>query len=267
MALTGGSVQTGIKGEYSLPVGSVFREAWENVNGIKKYFVVGQIYVLVVLCVLSLLVVFFFMLFKNHMPANMAEVLNLIMEIVFIDLTLCAIAYLNRISIRHLAGFDVDETGLFKHFKQFKRMIVFSAGYTIFTLIVSVLFGFFAFFLFSLAYRGSTDFAWLCYLGSVVLVVAGYLILSFATTLANLTLPIAMDREISVIKSFQIFFLTLIRHWVSVLWINFLCIVILALSCIPFGIPLIWTVPWVFNTNAVILRRSIGLKTTQDAVK
>lgn len=255
-----GSIETGIRGEYELPIRQVFAAAWQNVEGLKKPFVMGQLYV--VCWLLLIMLVGMLCLIVLGLIPMLGPIANILFQVVIYAFTLTFAAYLNQMAVSHLLGHEVTEKGIFKYFKYLPRMIGPAIVFGVMNFLICLVFagGAFLFGIFATGHGAELSVKTLLFMMmGVVCLILFYLFLSVLTSVFNCALVIAIDRDIKPLKAAHIYFLVLLRRLPQVMGINILCGLILALSCIPLGIPLIWTAPWVFSVNAVVIKRSIGL--------
>ncbi len=94
----------------------------------------------------------------------------------------------------------------------------------------------------------------LTYVGILLLVIPGiYLSVAYL-----LTFPLIGDRGLSPWAAMETSRKAITRKWFRVLGLMFLTGLLVMLSAIPLGIPLIWTLPWGMMVIGVLYRRVFG---------
>lgn len=261
-----GSLESGLKGHFTLPLRSVLNQAWSNVDGTKGVFVTAQ---LITLCftMLVLLIAILGMISLGAVIPGVDRLAQMIASFIGGAWSICSFAYLIRISLKKLGGHTVSAKGYFKHFHYYAQAL---ALYLLQFIVIMVLAGIAFILLMVVMYlsAGTVDHHLsamsleqksMLLICALFIVAIAFFIYSFFATVFMLAIPVAMDRRIKVWLALRLVFTSLRKKWLSVIKINFALTLILILSMIPFGIALIWTMPLYFNTLAVIYDRALGL--------
>lgn len=72
---------------------------------------------------------------------------------------------------------------------------------------------------------------------------------------------LAADRELAPIEAVKISYFGLRGNVLSILRLQLICFVVVLVSAIPFGIGLIWSVPWAVCVQGETFRRTFGVET------
>ena len=264
-----GNIESGLKGQYDVDLKSILSLAWENVSGSKAAFVSGQLMALCAILFSALLTMIVVIALAFVFPPAF-HLVNVLPSCVGGAIGICSMAFLNRIAFKKFTGRSVNAKGYFKVLKRFWPGL---AVY-IFQFVVLLIIGgimtiiFFGYVLLVLgqipneaahqAVHGTE--ALILGLGMVVCVAIAIILNSFFVTLANLTIPVAMDRHIGFFFAFKLLFAAMRRRYFSIIWLNTVIMAICLVSMIPFGLGLIWTMPLAFNANAILYDRMFGIK-------
>lgn len=264
-----GSLETGLHGQYELPVKSVLSQAWGNVHGTKASFVSGQL-ITVFFTMLVLLAITLICLALERVIPGFDGVTQLITSLVAGGWSVCSFAYLMRIAFNRLIGKPVNAKGYFKHFNYYGQGV---ALYLLQFVAIFVLGVIFIGLMLLVSYfvlgkdvgydvkhlSGGSDAALL--IPGIILLICAFFLYTFFASLLMLVIPVAIDRNIRVMLALRIVFTTLMKKWCSIIKINVVLTLILIASAIPLGLGLIWTMPLYFNSLAVIYERALGIKT------
>lgn len=91
----------------------------------------------------------------------------------------------------------------------------------------------------------------LCVLGILVLI---YLAVGFA-----FAMPLIVDRFLKGWESLNVSRKVVTHHWFKLFFQLLFAGILFILSAIPLGIPLIWTMPWVYNVISITYRELFGI--------
>ncbi len=267
-------------GRFNLSVNSIFKEAWQNVYGIKGPIFMAEIYLIFIAFL------FFFLasligLFLISVLPDLKPILHLITAFVSGGLLICGIAYLNRLSIKKISGFAIELT--FRSF--FRSYAYLSEAVGLYFLNVICLIILLGLFFLSLLFAGilldgtaaiASNFSagsWVMLdthhvvVRNFVLVLlalelfVAFCIYSFFSTVFQMAIPVAMNQKIRVFLALKLIFISFSRVFFQIIVINILAFVLIFISAIPLGIGLIWTLPLAYNLNASIYKQVLGLAT------
>ena len=236
-----GSIEKALQGNYELQFKPILEEAWAKTKGVKGLLWLSFSVFLLSSVILEL--VFGFVLgslMGSNNPDFILELaqeqnsfqfilefftLSLALEQIFSAITggLTAPLLLGwvMISIYRAAHHPYSYHLIFKYFSHYR-----------------VLFG--AYFLTTL----------LTYLGLLLFVLPGiYLAICY-----SFVLPLLMDRQLSIWQAMKISRKAVTRHWFKIFGMTLLVVLILAVSLIPLGIGLIWSLPF----TSLVFRHSLS---------
>lgn len=270
------NLDKGLKGEFDLPLRAVFREAWHNVKGLKGAVFAGELYSIILVLVIAivgfLLAAIVGFLFGELVRRLMMDLSAIISGAAMI----CAVAFLNRLAMRKLAGREITQKQFFKPYRYFYQAV----GIYILNMLCMVpmmaLFFILIFLAIAITGHGHSLLSDLSsaqathqgfeglghgFNGVVTLAfLICYVIYSFFSLCLGLVIPMVMERKLKTWICLRFIFRAFSKKFWSILLINFVAALIVLISIIPAGLGLIWTMPWLFSLNAVMYKRAFGLK-------
>jgi hypothetical protein len=225
-----GSLEDAVAGRYDFTIGEVMSEAWGLVKGFKGSFWGAAFVIYGVLIAASLVWggISFAVFGKNQNPIFNAVVNGLISA--FMTPLLVGII---AMAVRRAAGLPVSFSMAFAHIG--KAPVMIGAG-----LLTTLL----------------------TYVGVALLVIPGiYLGLAY-----GMTLPLLAFNNIGVWKAMETSRKTITRKWFRVFGLYFVVGLLVGLSALPLGIPLIWTFPWMILVMGVLYRKMFGIPAVPPTV-
>ncbi|HEX2657646.1 MAG TPA: hypothetical protein VHU40_05215 [Polyangia bacterium] len=224
-AVAGGSLQDALVGRYDFQIGEVMSEAWRLTKGFKASFW-GAAVLIYLVALIPLMLVGALMgtvAGAGGKPNLLVQiVLNLVMATLIAPLTMGMF----MMAIKRAAGMPVTFSVAFSYFK--KAPVAILAG-----LLVTLL----------------------TYVGLALLVLPGiYLGLAYA-----MTMPLIADRDLPAWQAMETSRKSLTHKWFRIFGLYLLVGLLVGLSALPLGIPLIWTVPWATLVIGVLYRRIFGV--------
>jgi uncharacterized membrane protein len=224
-AVAGGSLQDALAGRYDFQIGEVMSEAWRLTKGFKASFW-GAAVLIYLVALIPLMLVGALMgtvAGAGGKPNLLVQiVLNLVMATLIAPLTMGMF----MMAIKRAAGMPVTFSVAFSYFK--KAPVAILAG-----LLVTLL----------------------TYVGLALLVLPGiYLGLAYA-----MTMPLIADRDLPAWQAMETSRKSLTHKWFRIFGLYLLVGLLVGLSALPLGIPLIWTVPWATLVIGVLYRRIFGV--------
>jgi hypothetical protein len=228
-AVAGGSLQDALAGRYDFQIGEVMSEAWRLTKGFKASFWGAA--VLIYLLALIPLIVMGMLMGAMATPGAAGAVAkpNFLLQIVFNLVVGTLMAPLTMgmfmMAIKRAAGLPVTFSVAFAYFK--KAPVAILAG-----LLVTVL----------------------TYVGIALLVLPGiYLGLAYV-----MTIPLLGDRDLPVWQAMETSRKSLTHKWFRIFGLYLAVGLIVGVSALPLGIPLIWTLPWGILSIGVLYRKIFG---------
>jgi len=227
-AMAGGSLQDAVAGRYDFQIGEVMSEAWRLTKGFKASFWGAAVLIYLVALIPLALVGVIMGAMAGAAGAggkpNLALqiVLNLVIGTLMAPLTMGMF----MMAVKRAAGLPVTFATAFGYFK--KAPVAILAG-----LLVMLM----------------------TYLGIALLVLPGiYLGLAYA-----MTMPLIADRDLPAWQAMETSRKSLTHKWFRILGLYLLVCLLVGLSALPLGIPLIWTCPWGLLVIGVLYRRIFGV--------
>jgi uncharacterized membrane protein len=217
-----GSLEDGVAGRYDFTVGEVMSEAWGLVKGFKASFW-GAALLMYALFIGATLVwggISGAMIGKHQSPI-LAGIVNGLIGALMAPLLIGVIA----LAIRRAAGLPVSFSMAFAYLN--KAPVLIGAG-----LLTTLL----------------------TYLGFALLIIPGiYLGVAY-----GMTLPLLAFHELGPWKAMEMSRKAITHKWFRVFGLYLLVGLLVGLSALPLGIPLIWTLPWAMLVMGVLYRRIFG---------
>ena len=218
----GGSVEDAVAGRYDFAIGEVMDEAWGLVKGFKGVFW-GAAFVIYVFFMVAAFAIGALAGFLYGAPPPL--LLNQLVDSALGALLSPLTVGIMVIAIRRAAGLP----------SSFAMAFVGLANIPVFvgaTLLITLL----------------------TYLGFALLLIPG-IYLAVAYTMA---LPLLAFRKMTVWSAMEASRRAITHKWFRVFGLYLLVGLLTALSALPLGIPLIWTVPWAVLVSGVLYRRMFG---------
>lgn len=221
------SIDEALARGYDFSIGALLSEAWQLTKGTKGTIIGGFLIFYVAIFIASFVIGALLGIFTMF-SENLALIIigQVITTILASAVSYPFIAGLNMIGIRRAAGQPFSFNEIFSHF-----------GRTVPLLIVAVL------------------MMLLIYLGFFLLVLPG-LYLAVAYMLA---IPLVVERGLSPWQALEASRKAITQHWFKVFGLFLLLGLIVAISAIPLGIGLIWTVPLFVVAMGVLYRTIFGV--------
>jgi len=223
LARASGTLEDGVAGRYDFTAGEVMSEAWGLVKGFKASFWGAALIMYALLFVVMLVWGgISAALFGKHLSPIVGSVFNSLIGALMWPLFIGLIA----LAVRRAAGLPVSFSMAFTYLG--KAPVVIAAG------LLSTL---------------------LTYLGLALLIVPGiYLGVAY-----GMTLPLLAFNELGPWKAMEMSRKAISHKWFSVFGLYLLVGLLVGLSALPLGIPLIWTAPWALLVMGVLYRRIFGV--------
>ena len=223
LAGASGSLESAVAGRYDFSVGEVMSEAWGLVKGFKASFWGAAL----------LMYALFFgatlvwggisaAVFGKHQSPILVGIVNGLIGALMAPLLIGVIA----LAIRRAAGMPVSFSMAFAYLG--KAPVLIGAG-----LLTTLL----------------------TYLGFALLVIPGiYLSVAY-----GMTLPLLAFHELGAWKAMETSRKAISHKWFQVFGLYLVVGLLVGLSALPLGIPLIWTMPWAVLVMGVLYRRIFGV--------
>ncbi|TBU80679.1 hypothetical protein DNK06_09285 [Pseudomonas daroniae] len=221
------SIEQALSRGYDFSIGSLISEAWQLTKGTKGIIIGGFLVFYVAMFIASFVigaVLGVFTLFSENL------VLIIISQVVTTILASAAaypfMAGLNMVGIRRAAGQPFSFNEIFSHFGRTVPLLI--------TAVVMML---------------------LIYIGIFLLVLPGiYLAVAYM-----LAIPLVVERGLSPWQALETSRKAISQHWFKAFGLFLLLGLIVAISAIPLGIGLIWSVPLFVVAMGVLYRTIFGV--------
>ena len=212
---------------YDFNISDLLSEAWQRVKGTKGIIIGGFLVFYAVLLAASFLIGGFFGLLGVVSESPMlAVVAELVIGILASALAYPFMAGINMIGIRRAADQPISFNDIFSHFGRTVPLVI--------TAIVSML---------------------LIYLGMFLLIIPGmYLAIAYM-----LAIPLVVERGLTPWQALEASRKAITQHWFKVFGLFLLLGLITAISAIPLGIGLVWTIPLFVIAMGVLYRTIFGV--------
>jgi uncharacterized membrane protein len=225
----GGSIESGLAGNYEISIGAILSEAWSKTKGAKSTVWLALLFYMIVLIPLMMAVNFILAKFGisaapgNPMPKAFASGLpsQLIQMVVSLPLT----AGYMMIGIKLAVRAPVEATELFAYFPK-----VFALVGTAVLMYVLIIIGF------------------------CLLVLPGiYLAVAY-----GLAMPLVVEKNLSPWEALETSRKAITHHWFGVFGLYIVFVLIAVLATIPLGIGLIWVMPMMLIAMGIVYRTIFG---------
>jgi len=222
------SIAEALSRGYDFSIGGLLSESWQRVKGTKGVVIGGfLVYYLALLAISFILGAILGVagLMSEETPVSMLTG-QLLISIFAAALSYPFLAGLNMVGIRRAADQPVNFNEMFSHFGRLGPLLI--------TAIVMML---------------------LVYAGMLLLLIPG-IYLSVAYMLA---IPLVVERGLSPWQALEASRKAISQHWFKVFGLFLLLGLIMALSMIPLGLGLIWTLPLFIISMGVLYRTIFGV--------
>ena len=223
-----GSIEKAISGDYELSIGDVIKEAWSKTKGTKWTFQVAfLLYMLVAILLMVLLQIASLTILPNTTDPSVMQSWSLI-EQVLLNLILTPIMMgLFLLGVRRSVNAPLEAISIFDYFH--KSLTLFATLILVYIMI---------------------------FIGLLLLVIPGiYLMVAYF-----MALPLVVEKGLSPWRAMEVSRKAVTRRWFTVLFLSIVLTFIIAISMIPLGIGLIWTMPMVMIAYGVLYRNMFGVE-------
>jgi hypothetical protein len=217
-----GSIEGAIAGRYDFDVGDVMSEAWRLVRGFKGTFWAASIVIYIMALVSAFIWGRISMAIFGADKGIGPAIFNGLISTFMMPL----FAGVTAMVVKRAAGAPVSFSTAFAYLGKVPVLLVAGLLVTLMT-----------------------------YVGLALLILPGfYLAIAY-----GMTMPLIALNNVGAWQAMEISRKAIGHHWWSVLGLNLAVGLLLMLSALPLGIPLIWTAPWAALTLGVLYRRMFGL--------
>lgn len=226
----GGSLATGIAGQYDFNISDVLKEAWEKTNGLKGAFWGAGLLLFAGIIILAIVVGMVMGTFLGAEPGEMPTAGDFVGELI-LQLVITAAIYpfmvgIIMMGVKRSVDRPISFNMLFAYFGVAVPVII--AG-----LLISVL----------------------TWIGFLLLILPGiYLSVAYA-----LTVPLIGDKNLGAWQAMEASRKAITKRWFKFFGLFIAMIVIILISMIPLGIGLIWTYPMGVALLGILYRDVFGV--------
>jgi len=237
--------------QYTLMIGSIFSESWHKVKGVKGTFIGSYL----ILILFELLIIGAGAIINYALLGSSDNLVNIVMNVYTIIMFLVMLPLVGGLillGIYRAASRPIQIKMLFTDYE--RRFYRLSLLYLLLVAFYAITF-FIIFFIAGLiATLTSIDPVLITITLTTVLMVASmaYFVMS---------LPLLLDRKnMGIIQSIKLSCKAVHHHFFKILAIIISCIFITFLSAIPFGIGLIWSIPWTTTAYGILYRELFNVE-------
>lgn len=227
---SGGSLEAGIEGNYSVELSDILSEAWQKTKGVKRYILGAGILMYVIAFVAITIVTAITMVAigvdPESSPGPMAILVQLVVQILFMALIMPFSAGIFVMCLKQVQGVQPEFGDLFSCFNKTGKLL----GCMILMYIM-------------------------IFIGYFLLIIPG-IYLSFAYVLA---IPLIVDRDMGPWEALETSRKAITKHWLSVFLFFIVLTIIMLISMLPLMIGMIWSVPLMAIAMAVLYREVFGI--------
>jgi len=266
---------TALEQKKSFTICSTYKEAWQNVKGMKGsywgamglYFAMSLGLILcaeIIFAVPSFLIGMFTTV--SHDPTTLSLTGTILMVLVgviaaivyffiYAGLILPMILGLFLISTRKIKGKSISYAFIFKYIKKkyFKRMMAMS----LFLLVIVLVFELVAGIFFTLSHSGHFPYIInILFWGLAVVAILG---LIYVLVAYSLSFFMVLDQDMTAWQALETSRKTVAKHWFRMFFLLFFVTIINFIAMIPLFIGLIWALPWSKNVITVAYDRLYGI--------
>jgi uncharacterized membrane protein len=221
--MANGNVNDALSGNYSLDIGEVFSEAWQKISGFKLK-ALGAFVVLYIVLFLAMLGLTFILGVEPLAERNPA--VSLIIQLVLALIVYPMSAGILMMGIHQVSGKPVSIGMMFGYFDQTLRLFLL---YIVMMIMVTI--------------------------GFILLILPGiYLAVAYA-----MALPLLIEKKMGVWEALETSRKALSKRWFTVFGLFILLGILVALSALPLGIGLIWTIPLSVTVMGVVYKTVFGV--------
>jgi uncharacterized membrane protein len=221
--MANGNVNDALSGNYNLDIGEVFSEAWQKINGFKLK-ALGAFVVLYSVLFLAMLGLTFILGVEPQAEQN--PVVGLIIQLVATLIIYPMSAGILMMGIHQVSGKPVSIGMMFGYFDQTLRLFLL---YVVMIIMIAI--------------------------GFILLILPGiYLAVAYATAL-----PLLIEKKMGVWEALETSRKALSKRWFTVFALFILLGILVALSALPLGIGLIWTIPLSVTVLGVVYKTIFGV--------
>ena len=223
----GGTLETGIAGNYDFEILAVIKEAWEKTYGMKGPFwgaatIIGlglMVFMSVLSGILGIAVL------SGNAVGGMG--LSLVLQLTITALLYPFMAGIIMLGIRRSVDLPITYTQAFGYLGKTVPLVIAAMLITI-----GSMFGFMLFIL-----------------PGIYLSIAWFL-----------TIPLIVEKDLGSWEAMETSRKAITQHWFKIFFTYVLMVIIYIISAIPFGLGLIWTLPMMINVGGILYRIIFGVE-------
>ena len=234
-----GSIEKAIQGDYEFLIGAVISEAWVKTNGCKGVFNLSFFYYFLIL--IAIMIVMGIVTTELFSMGSMGDGMGVVSDSMSAGMMLMQVLIqfgVNLVSLPLVMGLfmmaikrsvdaPISADMIFKYFSKMIPLFV-----TMVLMYVLIIIGFF-----------------LLVLPGIYLMVAYYM-----------AMPLVVEKGMSPWQALETSRKAITYRWFSVFGLFFIMFTIVAISAIPLGIGMIWTVPMMVIAFAILYRNIFGVE-------
>ncbi len=228
--------------QYNFNIGDIFSEAWKKTDGLKGSFWAAFACIALITAATFMISYSIDGLIQQYYPMGDLAVIThpiaQILQILFsVFLSTPLFGGLLMLSIKHCAGEPIVYSSVFHYLKYWKQLAIYPIVVGLIGLVRSLL----------------IDSSWAQFGLSLVML---YIIVTYI-----MFVPLVVDKQLNTWAALEASRKHICAHWFKTLWFIILLGLIAGVSGMLILIPLIWTLPMVYNGIAILYRNIFVTKT------
>ena len=222
----GGNVEDAIDGKIDVAMLQTMGEAWRGMKGFKlKCHIATVIWFVVYLVAAMLSLPIMFGLAALDVNENIASIIGSLEQFIAIAATMPMMVGITIMGIRHSQDKSVSAGSIFNYFHRAPAVILW---YFLMTLMIM--------------------------LGFLLLILPGI----YLSCAYMFSLPLIVEKDMGAWRALEVSRKAVTRIWFRAWGFLLLIMLLIILGMVPFGIPLIWIVPWVTLAYAMLYFKLFG---------
>lgn len=207
----------------------IFSEAWDKVSGLKGRFWAAFLIIIGITVVTSTIAFSVeYLVMGDPTETNIHPVAQIIQMIFSVFITTPLFAGVLMLSLRHCEGKVLPFTSVFNYLGYWKKLWVYPVALTVIALVQNI--------------------------DSSLLRFAMTLLTIYLTVTYFMYIPLIADKNLDIIPALELSRKTTSKVWFKTLGFFVLILLIMIASALTLGIAYIWTLPWIYNSIAILYR-------------
>lgn len=242
------TVARAVAGFYDFDVNEVLADAWNKTNGLKIRF--WKAFAIIALVTIATSIIAYSI--NSHFEGGITSAeaaakphpIEQIIQMVFsIFITLPLLSGLLMLCIKQCSGITSSFVSIFDYLGSWKKLWVLPVAMTTISLIK----------VYFIDYDLIRVSMWLL----DIFVIVTYLMF----------IPLIVEKNLTILVALETSRKAIFHHWFKVLWFVLMISFIFFGSLLTAGVALIWTLPWIFNSIALLYKNIFGIQKSKSQTK